>query len=717
MSLTRRHFAALLVATTLACVESPMEPGRTLALPAITPKLVLPPGTTPASYGIVIDTVDVLIEQFDSTFCDCTPTIDTVFVNTKIAWPSDQESIQLRAEVPEPPPSHVIAVYLQYSSGGVVMFQGNAFVDYHLGDIRLPPISMYYFGPGNGADDIQLAPGDTAMALGDTLDFVATVFSNAARLDTAYISWRVSDSTKARIDHLGRLTLRPGALGSSFFVLAGIPNGVVNSTRVAVPITVANLVAVSGDTQSVALGLRAPKPLTVRAVDGSGKPVAGARIRFFPTVAATVAMPDSVIFTDAQGLARSGPVPIILGPSTVRAQLTGTTKQVDFTVTGTVPGAARAFLFVADSGVGGQQLYRADSLGGGRITIGYLPGSAIEYAWPRWNVAHDRVAYTAYNGNTANYDLRLTTAIGDTTATLVSDAYGSGARFSPTGKMIAFDCGNLANDVSGYVCTVNAVSGDLNALNGVGNGAGRTEVTASVPGRPNGPVGFAWRPDASTRIAFVRDTASTDSLSSWQSSRIYQTNGDGSTLTALSAKVMDLGNGPLHVKGSIDWSPDGAYIAFAATDTSSSYGYTSSLFVLDVTTGAVRRLTTPPSGWQGDLHPRFSPDGQWVLFHRVYYEGGSMQMDYYIARTDGGGIRRITWAGSGWASGASVYHGGDWAPDGRSVVVSAPNGLGQEAAYIVPLDTQGQADYLLRRRLVGTAGIAGLRDLNVSWGP
>ena len=205
--------------------------------------------------------------------------------------------------------------------------------------------------------------------------------------------------------------------------------------------------------------------------------------------------------------------------------------------------------------------------------------------------------------------------------------------------------------------------------------------------------------------------------SSWQSSRIYQTNGDGTALTPLSGPVMDLGAGPLQVKGWIDWSPDGAYIAFAATDTSTAYGYTASLYLLNVTTGAVRRLTTPPRGWQGDLHPRFSPDGQWILFHRVYYEGGSMQMDYFVVRTDGGGARRVTWAGSGWASGAAVYHGGDWAPDGRSMVVSAPNGLGKEAAYIVPLDTQDQADYLARRRLVGTAGIAGLRDLGVSWGP
>lgn len=713
MSLTRRHFASLLMATTVACVESPMEPGQLHQLPAISAKLVLPPGATPASFGLVLDTVTVLIEQFDSTFCDCSPPIDTVFVNSKIAWPSNQESIQLRVDVPEPPLSHVIYVYLSYSSRGVVMFQGSSLVDFRRGDIRLPVIPMYYFGPGYLSDDIQLFPGDTAMAPGDTLQFKATAFQLALPLDTAYISWRVSDSTKAKIDHLGRLTLRPGALGSTFNVLASIPSGVVSSSRVSVPNVVVALQKVSGDSQNTPVGQRSTKPLTVRAVDAGGKPVAGARIRFFPTVPATVAVPDSVIFTDGQGLARSGPIPIILGNVTVRGQVTGAAKQIDFTVTGTAAGAYPPLLFASDSGANGWQLHRADTLGGNRIILGYLGSSGLEWTSPHWNYARTRVAYTSHSNVTANFDLRITTAIGDTTATLVTDTYGSGARFSPTGKILAFACGNLASDISGYVCTLSGVDGAVGTLNNTGNGAGRTEVTAVVPGRLNGPIAFAWRPDASTRIAFVRDTASTDLLSPWQSSRIYQTNADGTALTALSPKVMDLGNGPLLVHGTMDWAPDGSTIVFSATDTTFAGQSTRSLYALDVATGNVRRLTTPAGGWIGDLHPHFSPDGQRILFYRTYY-GGS---DYFVVRVTGGSPSRITWAANTWAGGDPFYLGGDWAPDGRSVIVAAPNGLGGKAAYVVPLDTQDQVDYLARRRLVGTAGIVGLRDLAVSWGP
>ena len=332
-------------------------------------------------------------------------------------------------------------------------------------------------------------------------------------------------------------------------------------------------------------------------------------------------------------------------------------------------GTSAPILFASDNGASGGQLHRADSLGLGRVVLGYLGSYGLEWTSPRWNPGRTRVAYTSYNNVTTNFDLRLTTAIGDTTATLVSDTYGSGT--------------------------------------------GRTEVSAVVPGRPNGPIAFAWRPDASTRIAFVRDTASADSLSSWPTSRIYQTNGDGTGLTALSPKVMDLGNGPLQIHNTMDWSPDASTIAFTATDTSFNYGYTASLYLLDVASGAVRRLTTPAAGWIGDLHPHFSPDGQRILFYRTYYGGA----DYFVVRATGGSLSRITWAGNTWGGGDPYYLGGDWAPDGRSVAVAAPNGLGGLAAYRVPLDTQNQADYLLRRVLVGTAGIAGLRDLAVSWGP
>jgi Tol biopolymer transport system component len=693
--------------------EAPREPGPGAAIAA---RFVMPPGLTPASFGLVLDSVQFELHLIDTTCWNCDVSHpDTLLSDSTLAWPSDQESFSLTFEVPDPPAAHVYYLYLGLKSGGTVLFYGSAMVDYHRGDIRVPPIDVYYSGPGASAEDIQVAPGDTAIGAADTLQFLATAYANGVPLDTAYLSWRVSDSTVARIDHLGRLTLRSGALGSSFRVIAAVPNGAMTSVRVSVPTTVAGLLKVAGDSQTVASGEATPLPLTVRAVDANGKPVAGARVAFSVTGGAGASVPDSSVLTDQFGLARSAPIPAAVGATALQAASAG--KTVPFTLTGTASVAA-TILFASDSGASGYQLYRADSTGGNRVLLGFTGANGDLLASPRWNPARDRVAYTAWNANASNYELRLTTALGDTTATLVSDAYGTAPRFSPTGKMIAFLCTSLPTDgVLGHVCTVDAVDGDLNALSGAGNGAGRVEVTTAVPTRPDGPVAFAWRPDASTRIAFVRDSDITDGVSTWTTSRFYQTNGDGSGLTPLSPVLMDLGRGPLRVTGSIDWSPDGSTIVFAATDTGYASAYTNSLYLLDVATGTVRRLTTPPTYWTGDLHPRFSPDGQHVLFRRVNYYGGAMYADYYIQGVYGGSATRITYDAGTWTASDPWYLGGDWAPDGRSVVITAPNGLGGNAAYRVPLDVTSQADYQARRILVGTANLAGLSDYGVSWRP
>ncbi|MBW8772175.1 MAG: PD40 domain-containing protein, partial [Gemmatimonadetes bacterium] len=266
------------------------------------------------------------------------------------------------------------------------------------------------------------------------------------------------------------------------------------------------------------------------------------------------------------------------------------------------------------------------------------------------------------------------------------------------------------------ICTFNGVDAALGSLNGAANGAGRVEVSATVPGRPTGAPAFAWRPGGSTRIAFARDTV-LDSLYGVIASRIYDVNGAGTTVTPLSPKVTDLGRGPLRIEGSIDWSPDGSTIVFSASDTTS---YELALYALDVTTGAVRRLTTPPTGWVGDLYPSFSPDGQRILYRRVnYYYCCGMIQDYFVVRLTGGGPTRLTFESSNWGAANldPYYLGGDWSPNGGSVVITAPNGLGGRAAYRVPIDITGAADYAARRTLVGTAGIAGLNDYGVSWQP
>jgi Tol biopolymer transport system component len=65
--------------------------------------------------------------------------------------------------------------------------------------------------------------------------------------------------------------------------------------------------------------------------------------------------------------------------------------------------------------------------------------------------------------------------------------------------------------------------------------------------------------------------------------------------------------------GSLEWSPDGKWLATADT---SSAEQSRCLFLLSSEDGEKRRLTLPPPGWLNDRTPAFSPDGRALAFVR-----------------------------------------------------------------------------------------------------
>ncbi len=64
----------------------------------------------------------------------------------------------------------------------------------------------------------------------------------------------------------------------------------------------------------------------------------------------------------------------------------------------------------------------------------------------------------------------------------------------------------------------------------------------------------------------------------------------------------------------LSWSPDSRQIAFS--DRTAEDGRLG-IFLISVDSGERRRLTTPVKASENDIHPAFSPDGQWVAFVRT----------------------------------------------------------------------------------------------------
>ncbi|MEM6335615.1 MAG: winged helix-turn-helix domain-containing protein [Bacteroidota bacterium] len=139
----------------------------------------------------------------------------------------------------------------------------------------------------------------------------------------------------------------------------------------------------------------------------------------------------------------------------------------------------------------------------------------------------------------------------------------------------------------------------------------------------------AWSPDGS-EIAFVRGG---------EQAGIYTIPSMGGT-ERLVVETSDL-------VSALDWSPDGQTLVFTAPF---AEGAPSELRLVDLSTGEVRALTSPPGVRQRDRTPRFSPDGRRVAFVRG--GGGSPRTVYLVDLASGiesiapgnpTGVRDVDW--------------------------------------------------------------------------
>jgi hypothetical protein len=122
----------------------------------------------------------------------------------------------------------------------------------------------------------------------------------------------------------------------------------------------------------------------------------------------------------------------------------------------------------------------------------------------------------------------------------------------------------------------------------------------------------------------------------------------------------------------MDWSPDSSKLAFAAQID----GPTSDLYIYDVNTGDIRRLSSGP---QQIRSLEWSPDGQWIAHESAYYVGMQSPTTFNFASRDGSTVFSVD-------THAHMRHG--WYGSGVYVVTNAANGPGRFGLEAILTQTQ-----------------------------
>jgi TolB protein len=100
------------------------------------------------------------------------------------------------------------------------------------------------------------------------------------------------------------------------------------------------------------------------------------------------------------------------------------------------------------------------------------------------------------------------------------------------------------------------------------------------------------------------------------------------------------------------WSPDGKRIGFMHSDDQGYY----QIYIANPDGSNLKQLTNRT---KNHLEPRFSPDGQWIMYRR---ETRSVEMvsDLYLIRPDGTGDKAVTQDDLAWKGGQAWSPNGEW---------------------------------------------------------
>jgi Tol biopolymer transport system component/DNA-binding winged helix-turn-helix (wHTH) protein len=140
-------------------------------------------------------------------------------------------------------------------------------------------------------------------------------------------------------------------------------------------------------------------------------------------------------------------------------------------------------------------------------------------------------------------------------------------------------------------------------------------------------------------------------------------------------------------QGALSWSADGHSLVFPDHVGAQP---NSEIFRLNLVTGETRAITSPPPGWEGDLNPAVSPDGQKIAFTRA--SETAVRDIWWLALADGKlhqlthdhmNIDSLTWSADSASVIFSSDRGGKYALWQMALTGTAPHRLtvGTEDAY------------------------------------
>jgi hypothetical protein len=450
-------------------------------------------------------------------------------------------------------------------------------------------------------------------------------------------------------------------------------------------------------------------PLIVEVL-GNDIPIEGASVLFTTGDGGSFSA-DSVV-TDASGRAQTmwtlGPG---LGTQTTTATVSGFTS-VSTTFTATAVGLPVPQIVFAGDSSGGLStgIFTVNSDGSNLANVQSLIPLGFQRQFPRWSPDRSRIAYSWDGGFSAlPLQLYVASADGAQSQAVVTDTSTFRSRWSPDGVHLAFECGNGFSIVD--VCVIADVTGAIGSL----PANTYAFVSAAVPAAwKAGQSGFSWDPQNPSRLAFARDSGAASPAVSmlWTAAH----DGAGVQRLAPDGLLRPNDSAPLVVYGTLDYSPDGQQIVFAAYSPVDAIPE-EKLFVINRDGTGLRQLTFL-AGY--DDSPLFSPDGSEVAFGRDRcFAGGSYEgwiVD--INNATGSLERQITDHGVVRCDFELDLLGGDWSPDGSEIVLNGFDVQGNLLIYVVPR-TVTAATYPTDRKLAGRGVDLGgfVQDIQPSWRP